>query len=69
MSRIVTDQLQFARVTKLIGDKSTITDEMVGPITEIVGDESIATRVIEASKASMGMSISLNFSTNKFTSK
>lgn len=58
LSKVVTDQLQFARVTKLIGDKANINDEMVAPITEIVGDESIATRVIEASKASMGQDIS-----------
>jgi nucleolar protein 56 len=58
MSRIVTDQLQFARVAKLIGDKAKITDEMLPGITEIVGDESVATQVIDASRASMGQDIS-----------
>ena len=58
LSKIVTDQLQFARVTKLIGNKANLSEEMVAGLTEIVGDESIATRVLEASNASMGQDIS-----------
>ena len=54
--KIVNDNYTYARLVKFIKDKSSITNESLDDITELIGDEDKAREVIEASKASMGTS-------------
>jgi len=58
LARIVTDQFQFARLTKIIGNKSGISEEHLPAMTEVLGDEEKAKEVLDASRASMGQDIS-----------
>eukprot|EP00195_Chlamydomonas_chlamydogama_P010551 CAMPEP_0202900590 /NCGR_PEP_ID=MMETSP1392-20130828/11922_1 /ASSEMBLY_ACC=CAM_ASM_000868 /TAXON_ID=225041 /ORGANISM="Chlamydomonas chlamydogama, Strain SAG 11-48b" /LENGTH=495 /DNA_ID=CAMNT_0049587007 /DNA_START=183 /DNA_END=1670 /DNA_ORIENTATION=- len=56
--KIVNDNYQYARIALLVKDKSTLTEEKLPELTEIIGDEAKAKEVVEASKASMGQDIS-----------
>lgn len=60
--KIVPDNLQYARVARLVGDKAQLqTDdaEMLDKITAIVDDnETLARNVVDAARASMGTDIS-----------
>lgn len=53
--KIVSDNYTYAKLVKFIKDKSSITNESLEEITEVIGDEDKAREVIEAAKASMGM--------------
>ncbi|KAK6250237.1 hypothetical protein QUC31_007732 [Theobroma cacao] len=55
--KIVNDNYLYARVAKLIEDKSKLSEEHIPALTEILGDEDKAKEVVEAGKASMGRSL------------
>ncbi|CAH8260255.1 unnamed protein product [Arabidopsis lyrata] len=56
--KIVNDNNLYARVSKIIVDKSKLSEEHVPMLTEILGDEDKAREVVEAGKASMGQDLS-----------
>lgn len=56
--KIVNDNYQYARLAKLIRDKSNLSDENLDAIEEIVGDPAKAKQIIEAAKSSMGQDLS-----------
>lgn len=56
--KVVNDNYQYARIALLVKDKSTLSEEKLEALTEIVGDEAKAKEVIDASKSSMGQDIS-----------
>ncbi|XVF11895.1 hypothetical protein REPUB_Repub08aG0066600 [Reevesia pubescens] len=55
--KIVNDNYLYARVAKLIKDKSKLSEEHIPSLTEILGDEDKAKEIVEAGKASMGRSL------------
>ncbi|EOY22434.1 Nucleolar protein NOP56 [Theobroma cacao] len=55
--KIVNDNYLYARVAKLIEDKSKLSEEHIPALTEILGDEDKAKEVVEAGKASMGQDL------------
>ncbi|KAM7253969.1 hypothetical protein ACFE04_027978 [Oxalis oulophora] len=56
--KIVNDNYLYAKVSKMIKDKSKLTDEDIPALTEVIGDEDKAKEVVEAGKASMGQDLS-----------
>lgn len=57
--RIVPDNYQYAKVIHLLGDKSQLTEEILEPLTELLGDNDVLARnILDASRASMGTDIS-----------
>ncbi|CAA7051859.1 unnamed protein product [Microthlaspi erraticum] len=56
--KIVNDNYLYARVSKIIEDKSKLSEEHVPMLTEVLGDEDKAREVVEAGKASMGQDLS-----------
>lgn len=52
--KIVNDNYLYAKVSKFIEDKSTLSEDKLPELTDIVGDEDKAKEIIEAAKASMG---------------
>lgn len=58
LAKIINDNYLYARVVKLIEDKSKLTDDMVPALTDILGDEDKAKEIVEAGKASMGQDLS-----------
>jgi nucleolar protein 56 len=56
--KIVNDNYLYAKVSKLIEDKSKLSDEHIPALTDILGDEDKAKEVVEAGKASMGQDLS-----------
>ncbi|GLU12734.1 hypothetical protein SLE2022_293930 [Rubroshorea leprosula] len=56
--KIVNDNYLYARVAKLIEDKSKLSEEHIPALTDILGDEDKAKEVVEAGKASMGQDLS-----------
>jgi nucleolar protein 56 len=54
----VNDNIQYARLVKVIKNRSSITDETVSQIEEVLGDSEKAKQVVLAAKASMGQDIS-----------
>ncbi|KAM0752854.1 Nop domain-containing protein [Meredithblackwellia eburnea MCA 4105] len=57
--KIVPDNHQYARVAKFIGDKSTLSDEKLSELAEILDDnDTLAKNVLDAARASMGTDIS-----------
>jgi len=56
--KVVPDNYQYARLAKIIKDKSTLDEDKLDAITEVVGDEEKAREVIEAARTSMGQDIS-----------
>ncbi|XVF49658.1 hypothetical protein PTKIN_Ptkin04bG0030500 [Pterospermum kingtungense] len=55
--KIVNDNYLYARVAKLIEDKSKLSEEHIAALTEILGDEDKAKEIVEAGKASMGQDL------------
>lgn len=58
LAKIVTDNLVYTKLVNLIQNKSTLTDEHVEVIEELVTDGEIAKQIVEASKTSMGQGLS-----------
>ena len=57
--KIVSDNYKYAKLVKVIKNKSEIKEDHLEPIAEIVDeDESIAQQIIDAARASMGTDIS-----------
>eukprot|EP00197_Chlamydomonas_leiostraca_P011012 CAMPEP_0202885878 /NCGR_PEP_ID=MMETSP1391-20130828/41882_1 /ASSEMBLY_ACC=CAM_ASM_000867 /TAXON_ID=1034604 /ORGANISM="Chlamydomonas leiostraca, Strain SAG 11-49" /LENGTH=547 /DNA_ID=CAMNT_0049569135 /DNA_START=129 /DNA_END=1773 /DNA_ORIENTATION=- len=56
--KIVNDNYQYARVALIVQDKSTLSEEKLPEITEVLGDEAKAQEVLDAAKSSMGQDIS-----------
>uniref|UniRef100_A0A7S1WZH6 Nucleolar protein 56 n=1 Tax=Tetraselmis chuii TaxID=63592 RepID=A0A7S1WZH6_9CHLO len=56
--KIINDNYQYARLTLVIKDKSTLSEESLEALTEVTGDEEKSREVLEAAKASMGQDIS-----------
>lgn len=55
---IVKDNFQYCQCATLIKARTNLTEELVPKIAEIIGDDETATRVLEASRRSMGTDIS-----------
>ncbi|XP_022737605.1 nucleolar protein 56-like isoform X3 [Durio zibethinus] len=55
--KIVNDNYLYAKVAKLIEDKSKLSEEHIPALTEILGDEDKAKEIVEAGKASMGQDL------------
>uniref|UniRef100_A0A1J3JND5 Nucleolar protein 56 n=1 Tax=Noccaea caerulescens TaxID=107243 RepID=A0A1J3JND5_NOCCA len=56
--KIVNDNYLYSRISKIIEDKSKLSEEHVPMLTEVLGDEDKAREVVEAGKASMGQDLS-----------
>ena len=52
--RIVSDNYTYARVAKLVKDKSKLGEEALPELTEIIGEEEKAEQVLSAARSSMG---------------
>ena len=52
--RIVSDNYTYARVAKLVKDKSKLGEDALPELTEIIGDEEKAEQVLSAARSSMG---------------
>lgn len=57
--KIVPDNYMFAKVTQIIKDRKTLTQDSLEALEEIVMDSAKAQAIIDASKSSMGMDISV----------
>jgi nucleolar protein 56 len=56
--KVVNDNYQYARVAHFIKRRSTLTEESLAPIAELLdGDEAKAQEVLDAAKTSMGTDI------------
>lgn len=59
LAKLVPDNYQFAKAAKMIGPKSTLTEEKLHDLAEILdNDETRAKNVIDAARASMGTDMS-----------
>jgi len=58
LSRIVSDQTQFARLAKLIRNKENLSEEYSEALTAITGDPDKTKEILDAANASMGQDIS-----------
>ena len=57
--KIVTDNHLYAQVVKFIGDKETLSEEKLPELTTLLGDDAtLAQNVLDASRGSMGSSLS-----------
>lgn len=56
--KIVNDNYLYAKLAKSIEDKSTLSEDKLSELTDIVGDEDKAKEIIEAAKVSMGQDLS-----------
>ncbi|KAG9130733.1 hypothetical protein Leryth_012692 [Lithospermum erythrorhizon] len=56
--KIINDNYLYAKVAKYVDDKSTLSEDSIPGLTEIVGDEDKAKEIVEAAKASMGQDLS-----------
>lgn len=56
--KIVPDNHTFAKLTKFIQDRKSLSEDKLPELAEIIGDEAKAQAVLDASKSSMGMDIS-----------
>jgi len=58
LNKLVKDNVQFAKLVKLIGDKSNVTDELVDAITDVTKDEDLAKEIVATAHSSMGVDAS-----------
>lgn len=58
LAKIVTDNYKFARIATIIKNRSSLTEDLIPSIEEVVEDEDIAQHIFSASRASMGTDIS-----------
>lgn len=58
--KIVNDNILYARLAKLIGDRATLVGDSktFEQLNKVTGDESVTNTIISASKSSMGYDIS-----------
>jgi len=57
--KIVSDNYTFSRCVKVIKNRKELTDVAIGALEEVVMDSAKAKAIVDASKSSMGMDISL----------
>lgn len=57
LNKIVRDNLMFAKLVKLIKDKSSVNSESEHAITEVTGDEALSQEIVSAAKSSMGLDL------------
>jgi len=57
LNKIIDDHNQFARLVKFIGNRTTLTEESLAGLQEIVMDEAKAEEILKASNMSMGTDI------------
>ncbi|OMJ23384.1 Nucleolar protein 56 [Smittium culicis] len=58
LSKIVSDNVQFAKLCSVIRNKGALTDSMLDSLTEVTEDDAVSKNIIEAAKSSMGTDIS-----------
>jgi len=58
LSRIISDQGQFAQLAKVIKNKENLSEESLDAITQVTGDADKSAEILEASRHSMGQDIS-----------
>eukprot|EP01116_Phalansterium_solitarium_P014206 TRINITY_DN31765_c0_g1_i1.p1 TRINITY_DN31765_c0_g1~~TRINITY_DN31765_c0_g1_i1.p1 ORF type:complete len:481 (-),score=168.80 TRINITY_DN31765_c0_g1_i1:290-1732(-) len=56
--KVVNDNYKFARLTKFIKSKDSLSEESLAGLEEIVGDRDVAERIVEVAASSMGQDIS-----------
>ncbi|GLC59398.1 snoRNP complex protein nop56 [Pleodorina starrii] len=56
--KIVNDNYQYARLALVIKDKSSLSEEQLPAMTEIVGEEAKSKEILDAARSSMGQDIS-----------
>lgn len=56
--KIVNDNYQYAQLALLIKDKSSLSEDSLSSLKDIIGDEDRAKEIIEAARTSMGQDIS-----------
>lgn len=56
--KVVTDNIVYARVVALVKDKSTLDEESISALTEVLDNEDQAQDVLSAARSSMGTDIS-----------
>lgn len=56
--KVVNDNYLYSKMVLLIKDKSTLSDDSIPALKEVLGDEEQAKEVVDAAKASMGQDIS-----------
>lgn len=54
LNKIVTDNEVYARVVHIIGNKESLSQDMVGSLEEVIGDGELAQRVYDMSQISVG---------------
>lgn len=59
LAKIVTDNYKYAKVAQFIKDRKSLSDESVEALEEILMDSAAAQAIVDASKMSMGMDISI----------
>lgn len=57
--KIINDNYIFAKVAKLVPNKSDLTEDNIPELAEAIGDEDKAKEVVEAAKSSMGQDLSV----------
>uniref|UniRef100_A0A6A7G9Q3 Nucleolar protein 56 n=1 Tax=Hirondellea gigas TaxID=1518452 RepID=A0A6A7G9Q3_9CRUS len=58
LSQMIKDNYVFARLTKVIGVKETLSEDKLDELSEITLDEDMSREILEASRSSMGTEIS-----------
>lgn len=58
LANVVKDNVQYTRVAKFVGNRSSLTEESLPELEALVQDEEVAAAVLKASRASMGMDVS-----------
>lgn len=56
--KVVTDNIQYARVIGLVKNKNSLTEESIPMLMEVLVDEDLARDVLDAARSSMGTDIS-----------
>eukprot|EP01016_Furgasonia_blochmanni_P028349 TRINITY_DN297_c0_g1_i2.p2 TRINITY_DN297_c0_g1~~TRINITY_DN297_c0_g1_i2.p2 ORF type:complete len:301 (-),score=117.62 TRINITY_DN297_c0_g1_i2:356-1258(-) len=71
LGKIINDNYSFVRLAALIGNRDSLSEELLEQLDEITGDGEVSRKILEASRSSMGQDLSetdaeslLNF-TNK----
>ncbi|KAL0478089.1 nucleolar protein 56 [Acrasis kona] len=57
LNKVVKDNVQYAKLVKLIGSKSNLNDEMVDALTDITKDEEVSKEIVTLGRSSMGTDI------------
>ncbi|XP_042398273.1 nucleolar protein 56-like isoform X1 [Zingiber officinale] len=58
LAKIINDNYLYAKIAKLVENKSDLSETNIPELSELVGDEEKAKEIVEAAKASMGQDLS-----------